>query len=674
MERLDENFGKSEDLIANNIEKLKQLFPEAFTEDNIDFEVLKQLLGETIETNEDKYGLNWFGKKKARQFALTPSMGTLRPCPDESVDWDSTKNIMIEGDNLEVLKILQKSLTGRVKMIYIDPPYNTGGDFVYPDNYKDSIKNYLDITGQTDCGLKVSTNHESSGRYHTDWLNMMYPRLFLARNLLKNDGVIFISIDDNEVANLRTICDNIFGEENFVNLIAVKMSESTGVKMAHVNKRFPKLKEYIALYKKRDIEITPIVVPKDKWDNEYKHLICGVSKDELQSLKDVMDSDVITPDNIVYADSICAKMSIKPVDYLFSSTNVNTPEDKQQALYDNAWRIVRDVATTGIARQLADNKKQKTSSPFFVIVTPQGKMYLIKRDYNDLADQPRIKLLFADLYLSSNPGDFWQDIKTTGLDNEGEVDFKNGKKPMKMIQRMLQATSNDTDIVLDFFAGSGTLGHAVMDLNTMDNNQRSFILVQLPEQLDIDNKDQKEAAQFCDSIDKPRSIVEITKERLRRAGNKIRKNNPLTSSDIGFRVFKLDASNIRAWDPSVSDIEGTIEEYTNHVKSDRSEQDILFELLLKLGLDLSVKIENMDICRKKVYSIGFGVLLVCLSTSISGNEIEPLAQGMIGWIKEQNPEADTVIVFRDSAFENDVTKTNITAIFNQHGYNNIRSL
>lgn len=674
MERLDENFGKSEDLIAKNLEHMKQLFPDAFAEGKIDFDVLKQLLGDYIESNDEKYGLNWFGKKKARQFALTPSLGTLRPCPEESVDWDTTKNIMIEGDNLEVLKILQKSLTGRVKLIYIDPPYNTGKDFVYPDNYQDSIKNYHDLTGQTNSGIKVSSNLESSGRYHTDWLNMMYPRLLLARNLLKNDGVIFISIDDNEVANLRTICDNIFGEENFVNLIAVKMSESTGVKMAHVNKRFPKLKEYIALYKKRDIEIMPIVVPKDKWDNEYKHLICDVSKDELQSLKDIMSSETITSDSIVYADSICSKMSIKPVDYLFSSNNLTIPEDKQQALYDNAWRIVRDVATTGIAKQLADNKKQTTSSPFFVIVTPQGKMYLIKRDYNDLADQPRIKLLFADLYLSSNPGDFWQDIKTTGLDNEGEVDFKNGKKPIKMIQRMLQATSDNNDIVLDFFAGSGTLGQAVMDLNTMDNKRRSFILVQLQEQLDIDNKDQKETAQFCDSIDKPRSIVEITKERLRRAGNKIRKKNPLTSSDIGFRVFKLDASNIRAWDPSNSDIEVTIEEYTNHVKSDRSEQDILFELLLKLGLDLSVQIESKEICQKKVYNIGFGVLLVCLSTSISGNEIEPLAQGMIEWIKSQNPEVETVIVFRDSAFENDVAKTNITAIFNQHGFSNIRSL
>jgi adenine-specific DNA-methyltransferase len=208
---------KSADVVAANIEQLKSLFPEAFTEGKVDFEVLKGLLGGMVDEREEKYGLNWHGKRRARQIALTPSTGTLRPCPEESVDWDTTQNLMIEGDNLEVLKLLQRSYAGKVKLIYIDPPYNTGKDFVYPDNFQDNIKNYLELTGQADGeGRKLSSNSEASGRFHTDWLNMMYPRLKLARNLLREDGAIFISIDDNEASNLRGICDEIFGPENFV--------------------------------------------------------------------------------------------------------------------------------------------------------------------------------------------------------------------------------------------------------------------------------------------------------------------------------------------------------------------------------------------------------------------------------------------------------------------------
>ncbi|MBM0098575.1 site-specific DNA-methyltransferase, partial [Salmonella enterica] len=211
---------QSMNITADNITKLKSLFPEAFNENGIDFDVLKQLLGENVDEKEERYGLNWHGKRQARQLALTPSRGTLRPCKDESVDWDNTKNLMIEGDNLEVLKLLQKSYTGKVKLIYIDPPYNTGKDFVYPDNFQDNMKNYLEITGQTEEGVRVSTNAETSGRYHTDWLNMMYPRIKLARNLLSDSGFIFISIDEHEVHNLCSLCFEIFGEENFIALIA----------------------------------------------------------------------------------------------------------------------------------------------------------------------------------------------------------------------------------------------------------------------------------------------------------------------------------------------------------------------------------------------------------------------------------------------------------------------
>jgi adenine-specific DNA-methyltransferase len=279
-----------------------------------------------------------------------------------------------------------------------------------------------------------------------------------------------------------------------------------------------------------------------------------------------------------------------------------------------------------------------------------------------------------DIVIKSPLGTMWNDISFAALANEGDVKFDNGKKPVSMIKRLLQFCEDDNAIVMDFFAGSGSTGHAVMRLNEEDGGQRRYVLVQLPEPLDISNNSQKDAALFCDSIGKPRNIAEITKERLRRAGSKLRGDATEVLFDKGFRVFKLDSSNVKAWDPSAQNIEGSIEEYTEYIRHDRSENDILFELLLKLGLDLSVKVESKDVCDKIVYNIGYGVLLVCLSTSINSNEIESLAQGMIDWIKTQNPETETVIVFRDSAFENDVAKTNITAIFNQHGFSNIRSL
>jgi len=229
---------KSADLIEGNIEQLKRLFPEAFTEGKVDFDVLRQLLGDAVEEREEKYGLNWHGKRRARQIALTPSTGTLRPCPEDSVDWDTTQNLMIEGDNLEVLKLLQKSYAGKVKLIYIDPPYNTGKDFVYPDDFRDNVKNYLELTGQVEGGKKVSSNSEASGRFHTDWLNMMYPRLTLARNLLREDGVIFISIDDTEFANLKEICCEVFGEENFIASLVWEKGRKNDAKLISVGHEY----------------------------------------------------------------------------------------------------------------------------------------------------------------------------------------------------------------------------------------------------------------------------------------------------------------------------------------------------------------------------------------------------------------------------------------------------
>ncbi len=657
---------RSSNVIAENVEHLKSLFPEAFTEGKVDFEVLKQLLGGAVDEREEKYGLNWHGKRQARQLALTPSTGTLRPCTEESVDWDTTQNLMIEGDNLEVLKLLQKSYAGKVKLIYIDPPYNTGKDFVYPDDYRDNIRNYLELTGQIDGEhRKLSSNTEASGRFHTDWLNMMYPRLKLARNLLKEDGVLSISIDDNEQANLKRLCDEVFGEESHVNTICVKMSESTGVKMAHVGQRLPKLKEYVLFYKKMEVRIVPPLIPKDNWDSEYKHLVCGLSKEEIGELKTIIGDESSAESNIVKADHICSKISLKPLNRLFDERNVTTEDEKLRAKYENAWRIVRDVATTTVARNLADQKKLNTDAGFFLVVTPKKKKYLIKSDYNQQSEQPRIRLLFADQYLTTNPGDFWQDIRTTGLDNEGGVDFKNGKKPLKLLDRLLRISTDSSDLVLDFFAGSCTTAHAVLALNKEDAGERKFIMVQLPERCDATSEPKK--AGF-------NTIADIGKERIRLAGEEIRRENPDYDGDLGFRVFKLDSSNICAWEPDRDDLEGTLLKNLEHIQPDRSEKDILYEILLKLGLDLCIPIENRTIAGKAVHSIGAGTLIACLGENVTRKEVEPLALGIAEWHDELAPAGDSTVVFSDSAFEDDVAKTNLAAILEQHGLGNVRSL
>lgn len=670
---------RSHDIAEDKRQELLRLFPEIRTEgDKIDFERLKLTLSEIVDVGKERYGMNWPGKADCFKTIQSPSLGTLLPCREESINFDTTENLIIEGDNLEVLKLLQKSYLGKVKMIYIDPPYNTGNDFIYPDNYTESLQTYLEYTGQVDVqGKKFSTNTEADGRFHSKWLNMMYPRLYLARNLLHEDGVIFISIDDNEVSNLRKLCDEIFGEENFVNLIAVKMSEATGVKMAHVEKRLPKLKEYLVLYKRAEGQLTPTPVPKGNWDREYRHLICGVTREEIARLKSIMDAEDIPSDSVREADEICSKLLLRPINQLYSECNAISDQEKTSALFNNSWRIVRDVATTGGAKILADQKKRQTSSPFFIIITPQKKAYLIKRDYSDDADQPRIKLLFADDYLTQNPGDFWQDIKTTGLDSEGEIDFRNGKKPLKMVERMLQATTDKSDIVLDFFAGSGTTAQAVLELNREDNGNRKFILVQLPEP--TDRKDYP-------------TIADITKERVRRVIQKLNKEDdgklPLNGNqkpDRGFRVLKLAESNFKTWNANVptgdvSALQQQLELHIDHIRDGRTAEDILYEILLKSGFPLTTPVEVIELplhpvpfplgerepntAGKTVYSVANGALFICLERELTLDLIRAMA--------EQKPER---VVCLDSGFaNNDQLKANAVQIFKTKGVTSFRTV
>lgn len=650
---------QSADLVAGNIEQLKALFPELITEGPngtaVNVDVLKALVGDqTVTETDEKYGLNWHGKRRARQLALTPSTGTLRPCPEESVDWDTTQNLMIEGDNLEVLKLLQKSYAGKVKLIYIDPPYNTGKDFVYPDNFQDNIKNYLELTGQVEGGQKISSNTEASGRFHTDWLNMMYPRLRLAKNLLSDNGLVFISIDSSEATNLRSIMDEVFGSENFIGLLPTVMN----LKGNNDAFAFADTHEFTVVYarNRENCVVFQLPVPEDSLD-DWLEDERGLYKRADTLRRTGQDASRERRPNGWF-----------PVFIDENGTVYATNDDKPRAESDiTLW----PVSEAGEELSWTWSKQKINDEPFnLIVVDGRSGKNIYKKQRASLGDLPTSKpksILYKPEYSSSNGT-----AEITSL--LGSNVFDSPPKPRSLIRDFVIIGTSTDDIVLDFFAGTGTTGHAVMAQNFSDHGSRRFILVQLPQPLDPMNKGQKTAAEFCDEIGKPRTIAELTKERLRRAATKIKADNPLFAGDTGFRVFKLDHSNIRAWNPNPADLEASLFDHQDHLLEGRSEADVLYELLLKLGLDLCVPIEQRTIAGREVHAVGGGVLMACLAEQITGEQVEPLAQGIIDWHKELAPAGDTTCVFRDSAFENDVAKTNLTAILEQHGIQNVRSL
>lgn len=653
---------KSSDLAAENLAKLKALFPDLVTEGKdgvaVNLDVLKVLVGDkTVTDGEEKYGLNWHGKRRARQLALAPSTGTLRPCPEDSVDWDTTKNLMIEGDNLEVLKLLQKSYAGKVKVVCIDPPYNTGEDFVYPDNFQDNIKNYLEITGQTgEGGKKLSSNTEASGRFHTDWLNMIYPRLKLARNLLRDDGVIFICIDDKEIAHLRVVCDEIFGGENLVAEIVWEGANKNDARQIGV------CHEYVVVYaKNRD------AVPR-KW---------GLNKEgvepvlrEAKRLKKIHGEDFKTASDELsgWFKAMKSKPSFAHRRYHFIDSRGAYKEENPTAPGGRRFDLID--RRTGKVMRLRHNRGWGFDQADFDRMVSEGRISFI----TDTSIMVRLYLHETDRMTPQTV--FYQPSRSaserlTNLMGASVFDFP---KDELILRKFIEMSSGGDDIVVDFFAGSGTTAHSVMAQNSADNCTRRWLLVQLPEPLNIDSTEQKAAAEFCDKLGKPRTIAELTKERLRRAGKRISEENSLFAGDLGFRVFKLASSNIREWDPNRENLAESLEASIEHLKTDRSEQDILFELLLKLGLDLCVPIETNKIGGHEVRSIGGGSLLVCLSTKIPQKEVESLALGIVAWHQSLKPAGETTIVFRDSAFADDVAKSNLTAILHQHGLETVRSL
>lgn len=622
---------QSMNITADNITKLKSLFPEAFNEDSVDFEVLKQLLGENVDDKEERYGLNWHGKRQARQLALTPSRGTLRPCKDESVDWDNTQNLMIEGDNLEVLKLLQKSYAGKVKLIYIDPPYNTGKDFVYSDNFQDNMKNYLEMTGQTEDGVRISTNAETSGRYHTDWLNMMYPRIKLARNLLKEDGFIFLSIDDNEVNNLKLMCDDIFGQENFVANVIWQKKYSTKAD----SKNFSESHDYILCYKKSD-QSKILGLPRSKQqESTYKNL----------------DND---PRGVWASDNL---LRTEVRDYaVFGITSPSGMEHYPPA--GSSWRFNKDK----IEELISDNR------------------IWFGEDGNN---KPRLKRFRSEVRDTIPPQTLWG-FEHVGHTDEGTKQLAElfdstrspfpNPKPVRLLQRIVQIATKENDIIMDFFAGSGTTGQAVYELNETDKQDRKFILVQLPETLSKSNKEDLSAIYFCEELDKPLYLSELTKERLRRAGNKVKAINPDWNGDAGFRVFKLDTSNIRPWEASAETLSQQLDAYVSPILEGRSEEDLLTELMLKRGIDLSVNVETRQFDGLTVSCVDGGKLFTCFTRQIPASSVEELTKGIIDWHKSLKAGKDTVCYFLDDAFENNVAKTNLCAILEQHGLTNLHSL
>jgi len=598
MERLD---GKSLDLTKENIKALKKLFPEVVTEGKIDFEKLKLVLGEEIETSNEKYEFTWHGKARSLKLAQTPSTGTLRPDKESSKNWDTTENLYIEGDNLEVLKLLQKAYFGKIKMIYIDPPYNTGKDFVYKDDFRDNIKNYKQLTEQS-----LKSNSETSGRYHTEWLNMIYPRLKLARNLLDDDGMICISIDENESSNLRKICDEIFGETNFVGEFIKQSKVGGGSDSKHIAKEH----EYCFIYAK-DINNLPIMsIP---YDEEY-----------LKRYKEVDEN------GRYFWDTFARPGLQNPIKYTITApdgTKINGEWIRSKERFDNDYkegkiRIIKKGNgewSVQFKQYLSEGKRPRSMTTNFG-GTKEGK--------NDL------KKLFDNEKIFSYP------------------------KSVRFISTLINLCKYDNPIFLDFFSGSSTTAHATMQLNAEDGGNRKFIMVQLPELTDEKSEAYKSGY---------KNICEIGKERIRRAGEKIVKETGKTDLDIGFKVFKLDSSNIKTWDPETANLEQNLFDLKDNIKEGRTKEDLLYEILLKIGIPLTTPVEEVNIQGKTIYNVGSGAVLLCLEDKIDLNLVNEI-------IKLKPKDFDSKVIFKETGFLDDSVKTNAIQTLKKNGIMDVRSV
>ena len=635
--------GATPNIVEQNIEKLRELFPEAFTEGSdehgprwkVDFGALQEIIGSYVEDQAERYSFNWNGKARARRIAQTPSTGTLRPCPEESVNWDTTQNLFIEGDNLEVLKLLQKSYHKKIKMIYIDPPYNTGNEFIYSDKFADNLEAYLKYTGQIDSeGRQFSVNAELGGRYHTNWLNMMYPRLKLARNLLRDDGAIFVSIDDHECPRLRQMCDEIFGEENFIATVIWQKVFSPKNTAAY----FSEDHDYILVYARRKECWEPGLIPRSE---------------ETTARYTNPDNDSRGP---WMSGAIQARNYYSKGQYEVTSPSGKTFSNPRGTY----WRFSQDR---------------------FDELNEDGRIW-----WGESGDNvPRLKRFLSEVKDGVVPQTLWK-YEDVGHTQEAKeellkyVDFKytenvlNSVKPTRLLRHALKigTTSDADEIVLDFFAGSAPFGHATMTQNDEDNGNRRFILVQLPESL---SKDEPNLNTISDMGKSRLREVSKTLEQKRQKRSRDEETKlpgigeDVPNLDFGFKVFKLDASNIKPWDADFDNLETALFDAVENIKPDRTEADVLYELLLKYGLDLAVPIDNREVAGKTVYIIGAGALIVCLAKNITLEVVEGIAA-----LKEELKPEVMRVVFKDSGFSDDVVKTNAVQILRQAGIDDVKSL
>ena len=617
--------------VEDNITKIAQLFPDCVTETVdersgqpkhlIDFEKLKQNLSDSVMSERaERYQFTWPDKSKAILLANSPINATLRPCREDSVDFDNTQNLYIEGDNLDVLKCLKETYLHKVKMIYIDPPYNTGNDFVYEDDFAQSSEEYLANSGQFDeQGNRMFTNAESNGRFHTDWLNMIYPRLKVARDLLTDDGVIFISIDDNEVENLRKVCDEVFGERNFVGNIIWQSRTSIS----------------------NDDEIST---------NHNHTIIYSKKREELKfGGEDIDESDYINPDN-----DPRGPWKLVPIDanHVGGDTNypIRNPKTGVDYYPPNGRIWCYNKAT--LENLMKDNRIK------FGITdesSPKRKLFLYERKAKGDSKTPSSLLLDAGTTKSGTT-----EIMSL-FDNKKVFDYP---KPTTLIMRLMQyGYLKDNDIIMDFFSGSGTTAHATWMYEINRKIKAKFILVQLPEDLDkallFASTDAKKtircAISLLDELQMPHLLTEVAKERIRRAGKKIKEESPLTTQDLdtGFRVLKLDSTNMQDIYYSPKDIsQADLFSQVDNVKPDRTGEDLLFQVMLELGATLDSKIETTMVAGKTIYNVAEGYLVACFDPDVTDDVVKSIAQMQPAYA-----------VLRDTSMKDDSTATNFEQIF-----------
>lgn len=601
-------------LVAKNIEKLTALFPNCITETRneqgeiikgVDFDLLRQELSSVlVEGEQERYTLNWVGKKESILAANAPIAKTLRPCREESVNFDTTENLFIEGDNLDALKLLQENYLGKVKMIYIDPPYNTGKDFIYSDNFAENIEEFLICSNQIDeDGNRLIANTESNGRFHSDWLSMMYSRLRLARNLLTDDGVIFISIDDNEQMNLRKVCDEILGEQNFVSHVIWK--KKYGIQ--NDAKFFSTNHDFILIYSKNISKYCQNLLPRtEEQDKRYTNRdndSRGVWKAGDLSVGRVTEKDIyeiITPSGRKVLPSNGRSWVVSQEKFL-------------ELVADNRiWFGEKGDNVPSIKKFLSEVKQGRTSSTIWEY-TEVGHTDSASRDLKEL------------------------------MNNKQFFDYP---KPVNLIKQALILGSNSEDLIMDFFSGSGTTAHAVMQLNAEDNGNRKFICVQLPEK--TDEKSEAFKAGYS-------TIAEITKERIRRAGSQILQNlDENKSLDVGFRVLKIDSSNMKDiyYQPEQYD-KTMLDQMVSHIKEDRTAEDLLFQVMLDWGVELALPIERKTIDGSEVYFVAGNTLVACFD-KFTMNVVDEIAK-----IKPLR------VVSTELAIMHDQDKTNIKERFKQ---------